>query len=164
MSPPRAALIDDGFAEFWQRYPRKRAKTNAWKAWKKIPLTPALFELIMMQLELQIRHDFNYRKKEMIPYPATWIRAESWRDEVEGIENDKDLFHKSAEALEARAVAIYKDYQRQMANWEASKAIHQHKFNCHQPYNACPYRQEQPLSIPTIDQIKHALAKMEEGE
>ena len=70
------------FAVFYGLYPRKMARKDAEKAWKK--LTPD------QQLEC-IEAMPNYLKywkiketaKDFIPYPATFLNQERWTDELD---------------------------------------------------------------------------------
>ena len=77
-------LFDNGFAEWWDRYPRHDKKKDARVAWLKIPMTASLFELIMTALDYQKQHDRRFREKRFTPLPATWIRAEEWNNEMDG--------------------------------------------------------------------------------
>ena len=66
------------FAEYWAVYPRKVGKLDAQKALKKA-LKLDTFENIMSGLR-------SYKwpeDKQFIPYPATWLNAGRWMDEVE---------------------------------------------------------------------------------
>jgi hypothetical protein len=63
------------FDQFWRRYPRKRSKGFAHRAWNAAR-KKAGFEEIMAGLE---RYKFNpdplYR-----PHPGTWLNGERWND------------------------------------------------------------------------------------
>jgi hypothetical protein len=72
------------FDVFYKAYPRKVAKGDARKAWqstKKIrpPLANILAALqAQCSTEQWLKDNHAY-----IPYPATWLRAERWDDEIE---------------------------------------------------------------------------------
>lgn len=72
------------FDAFWALYPKRVAKEAARKAWLK--LAPD-FEMAK-QINAAIRAQHNARgsalccKYEYIPYPATWLNAGSWNDEL----------------------------------------------------------------------------------
>lgn len=76
-----AMRVIDGFDEFWQAYPKKVAKGDAEKAWKKLKtdLLPRILEALDQQKQsLAWRKD----KGQFIPYPATWLNAKQWEDEI----------------------------------------------------------------------------------
>lgn len=72
------------FEQFWRAYPRKTAKGDARKAWaQQAALLPPI-ELVLAAIRAQQAQP-QWRKDEgqFVPYPATWLRAERWDDEVE---------------------------------------------------------------------------------
>jgi uncharacterized protein YdaU (DUF1376 family) len=66
------------FAVFWERWPRKEAKSAASRAWSKIPV--AEYAPIMAGLEKWILSD--QWKRGIIPHAATWLNGKRWTDEV----------------------------------------------------------------------------------
>jgi hypothetical protein len=68
-----------GFVEFWKCYPKKIAKPNAEKAWMKIApdidLTKRIIHAISEQKLLE-------REEQFIPYPASWLNARRWEDDL----------------------------------------------------------------------------------
>lgn len=69
----------DEFDQFWQKYPKKKNKADALKAWGKIK--PPIFE-VMEALSWQIKsNDWQRQNGQFIPYPASYIRGGSWLDE-----------------------------------------------------------------------------------
>lgn len=80
--------MEGAFDGFWEQYPRKRAKLDALKAWRKIPLTIELLEKMALALEAQMRT--KQWRDGFIPYPATWLRRRQWEDELSGAD-----FHKA---------------------------------------------------------------------
>ena len=87
-------MID--FLEFWKLYPRRVAKLDAQKAWKKVP-----------EVEQQMALDFleamnrlcGWPEIAFIPYPASWIRGKRWEDELDDV---APLTSKEAEVVEMR--------------------------------------------------------------
>ena len=71
------------FLEFWSAYPRKVSKGSAWKAWQKLngvkPENPELIQKINLLKETP---DWKKDGGQFIPYPATWLNAAGWEDEV----------------------------------------------------------------------------------
>jgi len=93
------------FDEFWSLYPRKIAKATARKAWAKLSA-----EQQLMAAKAIDSHCQYWRAKEteleFIPYPATWLNAERWEDELV-IEPKKEKQSKewmfSNEGIDAKA-------------------------------------------------------------
>lgn len=67
------------FDEFWQAYPRKTNKKNAYMMWCRITMTDELFAKIMHTLTLQKN---NWEDVHFIPHASTWLNGERWNDEV----------------------------------------------------------------------------------
>ncbi len=69
------------FDLFWTTYPRKIGKGDARKAWrggeKKVGGT-----FIVAALMAQLNAGAFDKDRQFIPYPATWLRAERWDDEI----------------------------------------------------------------------------------
>jgi len=70
------------FEIFWEAYPKKRNRGQAEKAFKKAVLDEQLLAVILTAIE-QAKKSAQWLKAdgEFIPYPATWINAEGWKDE-----------------------------------------------------------------------------------
>lgn len=80
----RAREGDDGFERFWQVYPKKKSKADAVKAWGKLKPSPDLVTTMLGALAAQCRsHDWLREGGQFIPYPATWLNACRWEDELE---------------------------------------------------------------------------------
>ena len=73
------------FDRFWCAYPKKRKKGDALKAWKILKIGNGVFEKIMTAVEYWCDSE-DWRKEEgkYIPYPASWLRAMGWEDELSG--------------------------------------------------------------------------------
>lgn len=68
------------FDRFWAAYPRKVAKANAEKAWKKIGATPEITTLILIGISTAMKMDFRFRDAQYIPHPATWLNGREWEN------------------------------------------------------------------------------------
>lgn len=86
VSEPSAA--SNGFAEFWQQYPKKVAKPDALKAWGKIKPSGQLQADLMAGLAIQKVSD-QWRKNggEFIPHPSSWLNKRRWEDETTGAQS-----------------------------------------------------------------------------
>src|SRR5262245_60625550 len=97
----------EGFTEFWKRYPRKVSKKDAEKAWAKLVPDVRLIEQMLAALEVQ-KQSKQWRKNdgEFVPFPATWIRGERWNDELP---RQTMHVHGPASALERYQAWTYAD-------------------------------------------------------
>lgn len=68
-----------GFEEFWKLYPRKIAKGNAYREWKKINPDGDLQQRIMEALSVQM---LTWNDLQYVKHPERWIRGECWLNEV----------------------------------------------------------------------------------
>lgn len=82
-SPSASVFVDDGFASFWENFPRKAAKQDAMKAWRKLKPTGQPLADLMAGLELQ-KSSEQWRKDsgKYVPYAATWLNGRRWEDEL----------------------------------------------------------------------------------
>tara|TARA_R100001510_G_scaffold12489_1_gene9718 strand:- start:1704 stop:2336 length:633 start_codon:yes stop_codon:yes gene_type:complete len=77
-------IYTDEFETFWDLYPRKVAKKNAYKFFKKVPAKD--YDLLIASIKNlgKSKIDIKY-----IPYPATWLNQERWKDKFEDIKEDQ---------------------------------------------------------------------------
>lgn len=81
---PTVEVVDDvdlWFGEFWKLYPRKVAKANAEKAFKKKCKDEQTYTAIMRGLQNYVTA-CKGKDPQYIAHPATWINGERWNDEV----------------------------------------------------------------------------------
>lgn len=82
-SPSASESAEDGFATFWERYPKKVAKPQALRAWKKIKPAGQVLASLMAALEKQkASADWLKDAGQFIPFPASWLNARRWEDEA----------------------------------------------------------------------------------
>jgi hypothetical protein len=67
------------FDQFWKAYPRKKDKGSAYKAFKSA-LKRGKFENIMLGVRAYANDPT--RKPEYTKFPATWLNADAWENEV----------------------------------------------------------------------------------
>lgn len=97
-SPSASELADDGFAAFWAQYPKKVARPQAVKAWKKINPAGQVFVALMAGLGKQkASSDWLKDGGQYIPHPATWLNSRRWEDEIQHVAkastpSDADIF------------------------------------------------------------------------
>jgi DNA-binding transcriptional regulator YhcF (GntR family) len=69
------------FDQFWQLYPKKKAKTKAEVAFKKLNPDDVLLSAMFTALQAQLScNDWLKDNGQFIPYPATWINQRRWED------------------------------------------------------------------------------------
>lgn len=79
------------FEIFWNKYPKKQAKSKAKQTWLKIKPDNALLKKILQKIELFKQTD-QWQKEggQFIPMPSSWLNQERWEDEPEIIEDPID--------------------------------------------------------------------------
>ena len=70
-----------GFNKFWDMYPRKVQRPLAWNAWQCLDVDSSLYEAIYQAVE-KYKRTKQWQDKNYIPYPATFLQDERWRDEI----------------------------------------------------------------------------------
>lgn len=82
-SPSASESADDGFATFWKQYPKKVAKPQALKAWKKAkPFGHELADLMAALEKQKASAEWLKDGGRYIPHPATWLTGRRWEDEA----------------------------------------------------------------------------------
>lgn len=80
------------FDSFWKAYPKKKSKGQAEKAFKATKASKQLLDKMLSTIE-RAKTSLSWQKEsgKFIPYPATWLNAKGWEDEVE-VELPKEKF------------------------------------------------------------------------
>lgn len=73
---------EDDWEKFWEAYPRKTAKRDALKAYRRLAPNAELQEKILKAIEAQKKSIWAGKALEYVPHPATWLNGERWNDEV----------------------------------------------------------------------------------
>ena len=82
-SPFKSLKQQERFDAFWAAYPKKKSKGQAEKAWIKINPDDELLGVMLSSLErLKRSKDWLKDGGQFIPYPATWLNAKGWEDEL----------------------------------------------------------------------------------
>lgn len=70
------------FSRFWEKYPKKRGKGAAERAWSKIKPDEMLFQVILAALDHQRGSpDWIKAGGRFVPNPATWLNERRWEDD-----------------------------------------------------------------------------------
>jgi hypothetical protein len=112
-----AALVLDGFSDFWKIYPRKEAKVQAEKVWRKMSAedrAAAMAGLMVQVVELSSR-PASADGRSTVPHPATWLNGKRWNDEAPRLP-DAPLFRPAAR--ESVADGLMRRAQERFANGE----------------------------------------------
>ena len=97
---PQNELAD--FETFWKAYPKRKSKGDAERAFKKInPDKPFLIKVMLPSIEKAKKSDDWLKENgQYIPYPATWLNAKGWEDEIkEEGRHGKNKGHSQARRL-----------------------------------------------------------------
>ena len=79
--PKQDPETEGRFDNFWREYPRKEAKQEARKAFFSLSPDEVTFARMLEAVKRQKASD-QWRDKQYIPHPATWIRGKRWEDEA----------------------------------------------------------------------------------
>lgn len=73
------------FLSFWKAYPRKVAKAQALKAWKKALKKPSFPRENILSILGRHKNQRQWLENEgrYIPHASTWLNQERWEDEIE---------------------------------------------------------------------------------
>lgn len=72
-----------GFADFWSAYPRKRSRGQALNAWRKLkPSIEQVSRILAAIIQAKTSSEWVKDGGQFIPYPATWLNAQGWEDEI----------------------------------------------------------------------------------
>jgi phage replication O-like protein O len=72
----------DRFERFYAAYPKKKSRVTAETAFFKIAPDEQLLSEIISGV-LQAMKSEQWREKQYIPYPASWLKAGGWKDEIQ---------------------------------------------------------------------------------
>lgn len=82
-APAPSRAEDAMFEEFWAAYPKKKSKDDAKRAWDKRRPDASLLRAMLDAIKAQRRSDdWTKNHGQFIPYPASWLNAAQWTDEV----------------------------------------------------------------------------------
>jgi len=75
--------VDPDFEQFWIAYPKKRSRGMAFKAWRKLNPSKEQVNRILAAVD-QAKRSVDWAKEggQYIPYPASWLNAQGWEDEI----------------------------------------------------------------------------------
>jgi hypothetical protein len=96
----------ESFEKFWSSYPRRVAKGDARKAWLQTAKIRPPMPLLLAAVEAQKQSEQWLKDGgTFIPYPASWLRAERWDDELMvdlGAHKGGKPWHETASGIESK--------------------------------------------------------------
>jgi len=106
-------IEEESFNRFWEAYPKKVAKTDAIKAWKKIKQKD--YEQIISDIAMRKNNNWKGKSKQYIPNAASYLNGQRWNDELT---INKELTNGRPENASEKCARILTDdlrksYQRQ---------------------------------------------------
>lgn len=94
--------IDDDFEAWYKIYPRKKAPDAARRAYRRAHRAVGAQVLLDGAKRFAAWAAAQGKDKQFLPYPATWINAGSWQDELEAAAPEKPGFLKRINFMDAR--------------------------------------------------------------
>lgn len=99
--------IEPEFSKFWEFYPKKKSKGDAYKAWlQTAAIRPPLASILKAVVVLKNSPDWQREGGQYVPYPASWLRAWGWADVAEVDKADVkggELWWKTTSGIESKA-------------------------------------------------------------
>ena len=80
--PPKKALIEEQFDQFWAAYPKKQSKADARKAFVKAMKLTTLDRMLQAIEEQKNSRQWNEDGGKYIPFPATWLNRANYENEL----------------------------------------------------------------------------------
>ncbi len=71
-----------GFERFYSAYPKKKSRALAEKAFAKIAPDETLLSTMLAAITCA-KQSAQWANPQMIPYPASWLNARSWEDDIQ---------------------------------------------------------------------------------
>lgn len=80
---PAQQSTSENFEVFWKAYPKRKSKGHAEKVFAKINPDEQLLATMLATIE-RAKKSVDWQKDDgqYIPYPATWLNAKGWEDEI----------------------------------------------------------------------------------
>lgn len=82
---PRKSSLEPAhaaFETFWLAYPKKKSKGDAMRAWSIMGCDRHALDIAKAIIRLRRSNEWLKENGAYIPYPATWLRAMGWEDQV----------------------------------------------------------------------------------
>ena len=84
--------LNELFNRFWNVYPKKVAKQDALKSWKKIKPSAELVDTIISAVNrVSETEAWQKNNHQYVPNPATWLNRGQWEDEILTVQQTTEL-------------------------------------------------------------------------
>ncbi len=116
------------FEVFWKAYPKRKSKGQAEKVFAKINPDEQLLATMLATIERAKKSaDWQKDDGQYIPYPATWLNAKGWEDEI-GKGGQGGTHKRSSTKLTPR-----NEYTRPPRNPKLDELVKQQRAASHSP-------------------------------
>ena len=153
-NPPKTKVSmyknDTSFMRFYSIYPRKEKPKDAWKAFRNIVGdNPELLEQVINDITMRIKEHTQWQEKQYIPYPATYLRSESWDGEIfnNKKENEKEKAKNQKAAVTRQEEQEKASEIRRQNDLEKIKSFAQDKI----AFNNIKQNMRQKKSMPSME-------------
>jgi len=75
-------VYSDDFLKFWESYPRKEAKDEAFKSFSKYADLPPVEEIVAKVEQFKLCEKWRKDGGKYVPMPTTWLNQRRWKDMV----------------------------------------------------------------------------------
>lgn len=104
-------MDEEGFKRFYEAYPKKRSRGDAFKAWQQTATKrPATEQILKALAVLKASQDWRRDGGQYIPYPASWLRAWGWDDVPEvdlgDVRRDGKMWWESVSGIQEKASSL----------------------------------------------------------
>ena len=91
------------FDVFWDKYPVRKGKQAALRAWNGLSPSKVLVTLINADIKDRLENDRAWQDKQFILHASTYLNGERWNDSIEAIPTKAETLPKDNEQLQAWA-------------------------------------------------------------
>lgn len=134
-APLKRRESDSGYADtfsiFWEKYPNKKAKGAAGKAWRKLNPDAGLLQKILDAVAAQVSSEAWTRDGgRFIPHPATWLNGQRWEDQAAQPSRPESVGRQVPSYEESQAyLRREREYDAQVERERAARAPAQTRFS-----------------------------------
>jgi len=113
------------FEHWWAEYPKKVGKLDAMKAWRQVAAHfPPIEQMLSLLQQQKLTEMWLEDAGKYIPYPASYLRAGRFLDELEvdlGPNVNGKQWHETASGIEAKGLELNISPD-QFDDWQAFRA------------------------------------------
>ncbi len=101
----KKATDNPEFDVFWDKYPVRKGKQAALRAWNGLAPSKVLVTLINADIKDRLENDRAWQDKQFILHASTYLNGERWNDSIEAIPTKAETLPKSSDDLQLWALA-----------------------------------------------------------